>query len=315
MKIGVIGFGYWGPNIVRNFQLISGCQTAMVADLSLENLKKAKELYPNIAITQNYKDILVDPQILAVAIVTPLSTHYSLIKESLLAGKHVFTEKPLVTNSKQGEELVKLADKEKKVLMVGHTFEYNLAIRKIKEILNSGELGRLLFFYSKRVSLGPIRSDTSVIWDFAFHDISIITYLLEQAPKRVFAWGKAFLKEGLEDFGFINLEFLDNIAGHIRVGWLYPIKERGMTIVGDKKFLVFDDINKEKPLTIYNSDLSASYPEVEQGEPLAIECRHFIDCIEKSETPLTDGKRGLEIIKILEALQKSLNSDGKPVNV
>jgi len=307
IKIGVIGYGYWGPNIVRNFQNIKGCQVEMVADLAYRHLKGTKT-------TQNYRDILKNPQIKAVAIVTPAVTHYSLIKESLLAGKHVFTEKPLVLKISQGKELVALANRKKRILMVGHTFEYSPAVRKIKEILERGYLGKPLFIYSKRLSLGPIRSDVSVIWDFAFHDISILTYCLGKNPLRVLARGKAFLKKGIEDFGFIEMEFPNNITSDIQVSWLYPIKERGMTIIGSKKMLVYDDTNKEKPLSIYYKG-KVSHLKVSLAEPLRVECQHFIDCIREKKTPLTDGQRGLKIIKILAAVQKSLDSNSRLIKI
>jgi len=315
IKIGVIGYGYWGPNIVRNFQNIKGCQVEMVADLASRHLEGIKT-------TQNYKDILKNPQIKAVAIVTPAVTHYPLIKESLLAGKHVFTEKPLVLKVNQGKELIALAKRKKRTLMVGHTFEYNPAVRKIKEILKRGGLGKPLFIYSKRLSLGPIRSDVSVIWDFAFHDISIMTYLLDKEPVRVSAREKYLLRRNVADAGFIELEFPNNIAAQISVSWFYPIKERGTIIIGSKKMLVYDDINSEKPLTIYHHQGSSwlvkpkvSYPKIKKEEPLRIECQHFIDCIRKKKTPLTDGQRGLKIIKILAAVQKSLDLNGRIINV
>jgi len=315
IKIGVIGYGYWGPNIVRNFQNIKGCQVKMVADLASRHLEGIKT-------TQNYRDILKNPQIKAVAIATPAVTHYSLIKESLLAGKHVFTEKPLVLKVNQGKELIALAKRKKRTLMVGHTFEYNPAVRKIKEILKRGDLGKPLFIYSKRLSLGPIRSDVSVIWDFAFHDISIITYLLDKEPVRVSAREKYLLRKNVADAGFIEMEFPNNITAQISVSWFYPIKERGTVIIGSKKMLVYDDTNSEKPLVVYHHQGSnwlvkpkISYPKVKKEEPLRIECQHFIDCIRKKKTPLTDGQRGLKIIKILAAVQKSLDSNSRLIKI
>ncbi|HJN62219.1 MAG TPA: Gfo/Idh/MocA family oxidoreductase [Candidatus Parcubacteria bacterium] len=331
INIGIIGCGYWGPNIMRNFQAIKGCQVKMVADLIPENLTKIKKLYPQIITTQNYKDILRNPQIDAVAVITQAATHYSLIKESLLSGKHVFAEKPITLKSSEGEKLISLAKKRRKILMVGHVFEYNSLVRKIKEIIKKGELGKIYFIFSSRLSPGPIRSDVSVVWDFAFHDISIITYLLDKNPLRVSAKGHNSLKKSLEDFGFIDLEFPNHISSRISVAWLYPTKERGMIIVGSKKMLVYNDIDREKPLVLYNKginwsafkkskkisfyDKGVSYPKVKQKEPLRVECQHFIDCLRKKKTPLTDGKRGVKIVKILEKIQKSLDSNGKLINV
>lgn len=321
LKVGVIGCGYWGPNIVRNFEALKDCKVEMVADLSPENLEKIKKFHSRVKTTQNYRDILKDPEITAVAIITQAASHYGFVKESLEAGKHVFVEKPMTINAWQGKDLVLLAEKKKRILMVGHVFEYNPAVNKIKEILKRGDLGKILFIYSKRVSLGPVRSDVSCLWDFAFHDISIITYLLGKNPTGVWAWGKAFLKKGPEDLGFINLEFSNNVSCHIEVSWLYPVKERGMTIIGEKKMLVYNDLDKAKPISIYDYNiktwkiLNISYPKVEVEESLYLECRHFIDCLKRNKIPLTDGKRGVKVVEILEAVQKSLDLGGEKINV
>lgn len=333
IKIGVIGCHYWGPNIVRNFQSLKDCQVEMVADLIPENLKKIKKLYPHLLTTQNYKDILKNPQIEAVSVVTPASTHYALIKESLLAGKHVLTEKPMAIKVKEGEELVDLAEKKGRVLMVGHTFEYSPTVRKIKEILKRGDLGKLYFIYSARVNLGLHRSDVNVVWDLVPHDISILTYLLDENPLDVSARGKFLIRKNLEDFAFIEFEFPKGIVAHVGVSWIFPLKERRMVVVGSKKILVYDDTNQLKPLSIYNKginwsifkkskqktisyfDKGVSYPKVGKGEPLRIECQHFIDCIRKNKIPLTNGQRGIEVLKILEAIQKSLDSNGHLIEI
>lgn len=206
--------------------------------------------------------------------------------------------------------------------MVGNTFEYSSPVRKIKEMLEGGDLGKPLLFYLEKVSLGPIRSDVSVVWDFAYHDISALTYWLGKKPLKVSARGLAFLRKNLDDFGFINLEFPGNIFAHIRAGWLYPQKERGAVIVGAQKMLVYDDLNKENPLTLFENPGvnwraigKNIYPKVDIKEPLKVECEHFLDCIKNNKIPLTDGKRGLEIIEILEAVQKSINLKGKEIGV
>lgn len=322
IRIGIIGCNYWGPNIVRNFHTLKSCQVETVADLVSENLKKIKKLYPEIKTTQNYKDILKDSQIEAVGVVTPAATHYSLIKECLSAEKHVFTEKPLALKVSQGKELIALAKRKRKVLMVGHTFEYSPPVRKMREILKRRELGKPLFIYSKRLSLGPIRSDVNVLWDFAFHDISILTYLLEKEPVWVSARGKYVLRKGIADFGFIELKFPNNITAQISVSWFYPKKERETVIIGSKKMLVYDDTNSKRPLAIYHHQGSnwlvkpkASFPKVKREEPLRIECQHFISCIRKKKIPLTDGQRGLKIITILAAVQKSLDSNSRLIKI
>lgn len=333
IKIGVIGCHYWGPKIVRNFQSLKNCQVLMVADLDLENLLNIKKLYRRLLITQNYKDILKNPQIEAVSIATPASTHYFFAKEALLTGKHVLTEKPMAITVKEGEELVKIAKKTGKVLMIGHTFEYSPAVRKIKDILKKGDLGRLYFISSSRVNLGLHRSDVNVVWDLVPHDISILIYLLEKNPLNVSARGKCFVRKNLEDFAFIEFEFPGKIVAHIHVSWLTPFKERQMILGGSKKMLVYDDTNQAKPLSIYNKginwsvfkkskgkiisyyDQGVDYPKVSSKEPLKIECQHFIDCIKKNKIPLTNGQRGVKVLKILEAIQKSLDSNGHLIKI
>lgn len=333
VKIGVIGCRYWGPKIVRSFQSLKDCEVSMVADLDPKVLINIKKDYPHLSVTQNYKDILKNSQIDAVSIATPASTHYSLAKEALLAGKHVLTEKPMAITVKEGEELIMIAKKSGKVLMVGHTFEYSPSVRKIKEIIKKGELGELFFISSSRVNLGLHRSDVNVVWDLATHDVSILTYLLEKNPLNVSARGKCFVRKNLEDFAFIEFEFPGKIVSHVYVSWLAPVKERRLIIVGSKKMLVYEDTNLDNPITIYNKgivrpisqkskqkavsyyDKGVSYPKASLEEPLKIECRHFIDCIKNKRTPLTDGRRGTEVLKILEAIQKSLNSNGHLIEI
>jgi predicted dehydrogenase len=333
IKIGVIGCHYWGPKIIRNFKSLEDCEVEIVSDLDVENLKEIESKYPGIKTTKDYKLILNNPQIEAVSIVTPASTHYSLAKEFLSAGKHVLTEKPMAIKVKEAEELIFIAKEKNKILMVGHTFEYSPIIRKIKEIIKSGELGDIYFIYSSRVNLGLHRPDVNVLWDLAPHDISILTYLLDKNPINVSARGKSFLRKGLEDFAFIEFEFPGEVISHVHVSWLSPIKERRMIIIGSKKMLLYDDVNSEQPLAVYDKGIDSvifkesnqknvSYydkgmylPRISQGEPLKIECQHFIDCIRENKPPLTNGRRGMEVLKILESIQKSLDLKGELVKI
>lgn len=333
IKVGIIGYGYWGPKILRNFYSLKDCKVEMIADLNPLSLKDIKKFYPDISVTSDYKDILQNKNIKGVSIATPAFTHYSLAKEALLSGKDVLVEKPMALSLKQGKELVNLSKKEKKILMIGHTFEYSPTVRKIKEILKKRELGRIYFISSSRVNLGLHRKDVNVVWDLVPHDISILTYLLNSNPIDVSVKGKSFVRKGVEDFAFVEFEFPNEIIADIHVSWLYPFKQREVIIAGSKKTLVYDDTNIENPIAVYDKgidlkafkesknnlikyyDKGVSYPKVDKREPLNIECEHFIQCIKNRKTPLTNGERGLDVLKILEAVQKSMDSNGNLVKI
>lgn len=334
MKIAVIGCGYWGPNLVRNFIQSNKVSELICCDLDPKRLARMKALYPMVSITNNYKELLDDSDLDAVAIATPVKTHYPLAKEFLLRGKHVYVEKPFTHSYETAYELVKLAEDNKKVLMVGHTFEYTAAVNKIKEIVESGELGRVLYMSCIRVNLGLFQPDINVVWDLAPHDISIILYITGEMPISVNTQGKAHFRSDIEDVATTTLNFRNGIIAFIHNSWLDPNKIRRTTIVGTRKMLVFDDIETQEKIKIYDkgvevppyydtfADFQFSYrygdiysPRIEEYEPLKKLCEHFLDCIRDGRTPHTDGYNGLRVVSILEATSKSLKQGGKAVSI
>lgn len=333
-KVGVIGAGYWGPNLIRNFIQLNRSTVKLVADLDKARLVHMQELYPTIATTVDYKDLLNDKEIEIVAVATPVHTHFCLASEALQAGKHVFVEKPLAASTEEAKQLVALAEKHKRKLMVGHTFIYTAAVRKMKEIVDSGELGKIYYINSQRLNLGLFQPDINVIWDLAPHDISVILYLLGQEPHIVHATGKAHINPSIEDVAVLTMEFKDNLIGFVQTSWLDPDKVRKMTVVGSKKMMVFDDVHPTEKIKIYDkgveqpeyydtfAEFHYSYkygdiviPKIDGREPLRTELAHFLDCIEEDETPMTDGSKGVQVVKILEASQQSLHNSNKPISL
>ncbi|MFA6079508.1 MAG: Gfo/Idh/MocA family oxidoreductase [Candidatus Omnitrophota bacterium] len=334
LKIGIIGCGYWGPNLIRSFGDIDEVVIDTIADLSEERLAQFKKRMPHVTVTRNGSDIIKNPSIDAVVIATPANTHYALAKEALLSGKHVFVEKPLTFDLAEAEELVKIADKAKKVLMVGHTFEYNPAVEKIREYITKKELGDVYYLTSRRLNLGKIREDINAMWNLAPHDISIFIYLLGAMPLEVRAWGASFLQKDIEDLVFVTLTFPGNVTANIQVSWLDPLKVRDMVVVGSKKMVVYDDVDNEGKIKIYDKGadklvLSQAFgefqiklragdvliPKLPMTEPLKKECMHFVDCIINNKTPLTDGRNGLRVVRVLTAAQESLKNGGKAVKL
>ena len=330
IKIGIIGCGYWGPNLIRNFSILKNCQIKWCADLDQSKLAKIKSVYHGIKATNDYKDILKDKNVDAVVIATPASQHYKMAKDALKANKHVLIEKPFVLDSSNGTELIKLAKTKKRVLMIGHTFEYNGAVRKVKDLIDSGDLGDLYYLYSTRVNLGIVRDDINALWNLTPHDISILIYVTGLKPEKVRAVGSSYLRKGIEDTVFMTLDFPKGISGHVHGSWLDPGKIRKMTVVGSKKMVVYDDLDKESKIKIYDKGVSIknteafrlayrygdiNMPLVDSIEPLKLETSHFLECIEKNKKPLSDGESGLRVVKVLEAAQKSLKSDGIPIKI
>ncbi len=340
IKIGIIGCGYWGPNLVRNFNNTLNADVIYCADVDGSRLNHIKSLYPKISVTKNYEDILNKKNVDAVAIATPIETHYKIAKEALIANKHILVEKPITTNSKEAKELMDLAEKNNRVLMVDHTFEYSTPVRKIKEIIGKGELGRIFTIDMIRVNLGLFQEKVNVVADLAPHDISMLLYYLNDLPLAVRAFGKSYIREGIEDDAHINLEFKDSLMANIHVSWLDPCKIRRTTIVGNKKMLVFDDVAEEKikiydkgvtiqknhipkqpyydtyeqwALTYRSGDVYA--PRIENKEPLSVMASHFIECVVHDKRPLSDGHSGLRVVKVLEAAQESLKNDGSKVMI
>ncbi len=329
INVAVIGCGYWGPNLIRNFEQIPKCNMKTCCDLDENNLKRMKLLYPNIETTTNIESILNDSSIDAVAIATPVYTHKKLGKLFLENNKHVFIEKPLASSSEESIELITLANKYDRRLMVGHTFEYTAAVNKAKEIVDSGELGDIFYISSVRVNLGLFQPDINVIWDLAPHDISIILYLLNKFPITVSGQGKAHFRKNIEDVATTTLNFNDGTIAFIHNSWLDPDKIRRITVVGSKKMLVYDDISINEKIKIYDKGVDTppqydtyaefhfSYrygdiytPRIQEYEPLGRECEHFLECIEEGKTPKSDGYSGLRVVSILEAANKSLRNKG-----
>lgn len=320
-NIAIIGCGHWGKNLVRNFHELDLLYAICDVD---ENKKKLfKEKYSDLIVYSDIKTLLTDSKIDAVVISTPAATHYSLAKEVLLSNKDVFVEKPIALNYKDGEELVSLAREKNRILMVGHILEYHPAIIKLKEIIDKGELGKINYLYSNRLNLGRFRTEENILWSFAPHDISVILNLLGETPEEVFAHGGNYLNPNITDVTVTTMNFPSGVKAHIFVSWLHPYKEQKFIVVGDKKMVVFDDVEPSNKLFVYSHKidwierLPVASPEeaepidIEKKEPLRSECEHFIDCINTRKTPKTDGDNGLRVLKILEACQKSLKESRK----
>lgn len=328
-NVAVVGAGYWGPNLIRNFHSIAECRVKAICDTSPDRLAHMKKLYPEIAVTREYADILRDESIDAVAIATPIASHHPFAVQSLKAGKHTFIEKPMAGTSAQCEELIALAEERSLTLMVGHTFIYTPTVRRIKEIIDSGELGEVMYVSTRRLNLGLFQNRHNVVWDLAPHDLSIILYLLGEDPVSVNCQGKAHLKPGIEDVTSMTLNFPNGIFALVHNSWIDPKKIREITIVGSRKMLVYDDIEPIEKIRIYDkfvelpahSDTFAEWqfsyhyggmqaPYIRQTEPLSVECQHFLDCILQGARPDTDGYAGLRVVRILEAASQSLGQNG-----
>lgn len=329
INIGIIGCGYWGPNYVRIFNEILESNIKYCCDLNEENLSKIKKLYPVEKTTKDYRELVRDKNVDAVVITTPVNTHYEIVKDCLKTKKHILVEKPFTSTSKQAEELLELVKKNNIILMVGHVYEYNPGTQKLKEIIKERKLGDLYYIKTERIGLGPIRKQASALWDLATHDISIVTYLLDDLPISVTVEGESYIQKGIEDLVVLTLRFSQKIICTIYASWLAPEKIRKVTVVGSKGMAVFDDVNKTEMLKIYERKINSNLlnttpqysdhqnivsigdvyiPHIKQSEPLENQALHFLECISKNKKPLTDVEDGLNIIKILEAAEKSLRS-------
>jgi predicted dehydrogenase len=328
----VIGCGYWGPNLVRNFMTISNDSVKMVCDRDPQRLEYMRKLYPSIGLTSDEQSVIDNKEIEAVVIATPVVTHYILARKALEAGKHVFIEKPMASSVKECQELIKIARKKKTTLMVGHTFLYTPVVKKIKEIIDKRELGEILYISSRRLNLGLFQKDINVAWDLAPHDISIILYIMNEKPVSVNCQGMAHLTEGVEDVTNISLQFEGKKFATIHSSWLDPNKVREMTFVGSKRMLVYNDIEPNEKIKIYDkrvevpphyntfAEFHYSYhygdvysPYINQTEPLRVECQHFWECIETGKEPDSSGQNGLEVVQILEASSESLRNGGSRI--
>jgi len=335
IKIGLIGCGDWGKNLLRNFANLPGCVLLSCCDENPKQIEKLCPNYPGVKFTKDPTEIIENSNLDAVVISTPPASHFELSKAAILADKDVFVEKPLVLNVEEGEYLVGLAEKEKKILMVGHIMEYHSATLKLKEYMDKGELGKIYYLYSTRVNLGKVRDIENALWSFAPHDISMILFLLEKDPISVTASGECYLQKdkGIEDVVFLNMQFEDGIMAHVHVSWLDPHKERKLTVVGERKMAVFDDSKSAEKIVIYDKGVNiktdySTYgeylslrfgdiliPQIESTEPLKVECQHFIDCVQTRKPPRSDGRDGLRVLKVLDAAQSSLKMGGSPVEI
>ncbi|MBW4673044.1 MAG: Gfo/Idh/MocA family oxidoreductase [Desmonostoc geniculatum HA4340-LM1] len=334
INIGVIGYGYWGPNLVRNFVEMPGVQVRTVSDFKPELLTKVQARYPAIQITQDCQDIFTDPKIDAVAIATPVSTHFQLALAALQAGKHVLVEKPMTTTSEQAIRLIEEAEKRNLVLMVDHTFVYTGAVRKMHDLIATNSLGDIYYYDSVRVNLGLFQHDVNVVWDLAVHDLSIMNYVLPSQPYAVSATGISHVPGEPENLAYLTLFFEKNLIAHINVNWLAPVKIRRTLIGGSQRMIVYDDLEPSEKLKIYDKGITVNgnsesvyqmmigyrtgdmwSPKLDMTEALKTEGLHFINCIEKGDRPLTDGEAGLRVVRILEAATQSLKKQGQLIEL
>jgi predicted dehydrogenase len=328
VRVGVIGCGYWGPNLIRNFDELGASEIVAVADLNQQRLAHIKTRFPTTQVTTDYRD-LFSLGLDAVVVATPPATHYAIAREALNNGLGVLVEKPLALNSAHAEELVELAARRKLTLMVGHTFEYNPAVHELKRLISSGEVGEVYYIDAVRVNLGLFQPKANVLWDLAPHDISIILYLLGHRNATISAQGTACIFDGIHDVVYMNMQFPGGPMAHIRVSWLDPSKTRRITVVGSKKMVVYDDVEPLEKIKIYDKgvdrppytdtfgEFQCCYrygdvviPHISFAEPLRQECQHFVECVASGRTPQSDGLIGLNVVKVLEAAQRSLQSGG-----
>lgn len=334
IRIGVIGCGYWGPNLIRNFSHLKGSQVLMCSDLSEDRLNHMRNLYPQIETTTDYRRVLARKEIDAVVVATPPDTHMKLTVEALRAGKHVFVEKPLALSTVDGTAMVEEAQKAGRVLIVGHTFVYTAAVNKIKEVIESGELGQVMYISTTRVNLGIFQESINVVWDLAPHDVSILNYILDAAPESVATQASSYIRKNVQDVAFLTLRYPNDVLAHVHVSWLNPNKIRSTTVVGSKKMLVYDDISALEKIRIYDKgvtvtphydtfgefNLSYRYgdilvPRLDDAEPLKVACQHFVDCVEKGTAPRSSGIHGLNVVRVLEAAVESIREDGRVISV
>jgi predicted dehydrogenase len=331
IRVGVIGYGYWGPVVARNFQTADGCQLAAVCDANPAAQERARKAHPGIQVTGDVSEIIRSPHIDAVAVITPVWTHFELAKAALENGKHVFVEKPFTASSAEASQLIDLAAARRLQIMVDHTFLFTGAVRKIRQLIDQGVLGKLFYYDSSRVNLGLFQHDVNVVWDLAPHDLAIMNHLIDAEPECVSATGQCHLN-GKEDIAYVTVYFSRMLA-HINVNWLSPVKVRTTLIGGEKKMVVWNDLDADEKVKVYDKgveitngtgvyDLLVSYrsgdmwaPKVEQTEALRIEANYFVECVTKNQAPFNDGVAGLRVVRLLEAAAQSLKQQGRPVEL
>jgi predicted dehydrogenase len=331
LRVGVVGYGYWGPNIVRNFSAQEHSRVTMVCDRRPEALGRVMKSHPDVEVSSEVMEVVRSPHIDVVAVVTPVWTHYELAKAALLHGKHVFVEKPFTSNSAQAEELIELAERKNLKIMVDHTFLFTPAVRKIKQLIEARELGDIYYYDAMRVNLGLFQHDVNVIWDLAPHDFAIMDYLLPERAEAVVATGQKHVN-GVEDVAFVTIYYPNKLIAHVNVNWLSPVKVRTTLVGGDKKMLIWNDLESDEKIKVYDRgvhhtrtgegiyDLLVSYrsgdmwaPQLENAEALKLEIEHFNECIRENKRPINDGISGLRIVKMLQAADESLKSRGTQV--
>jgi predicted dehydrogenase len=341
--IGIIGYGYWGPNLVRNFFETPDCRVVSVSDLSRDRLAKIGPRYPTVETTTDYRDLLRDPRIDAVVVATPVSTHFELGMEALRAGKHVLIEKPMTCDASEALKLVDEADLRKRILAVDHTFVYTPAVRKIHDLVTKGDLGEIYYYDSVRVNLGLFQHDVNVIWDLAVHDLSIMDFVLPAQPVAVAASGMGHVAGEPENMAYVTLHFDARVMAHVHVNWLAPVKVRRTLIGGSKKMIVYDDLEPSEKIKVYDKGITVNgdagngngngngnryamlvnyrtgdvlSPQLDiTTEALTIELRHFLECIREDKTPIVDGHAGLRVVRLLEAATESMRNAGRPVEL
>ncbi len=334
ITVGVIGYGYWGPNLVRNFMETPGARVGMVADLRPERLSSIQKRYPTIEVTTDPRALIASPAVDAVIVATPVSTHFDLALAALEAGKHVLVEKPLASSSEQASRLIDEAARRNRVLMVDHTFVYTGAVQRIRDLVASGDIGDVYYYDSVRINLGLFQHDVNVLWDLAVHDLSIMDFVLAQRPVAVSATGLAHVPGEPENIAYMTMFFEGRLLAHVHANWLAPVKVRQTLIGGSRRMIVFDDLEASEKVKIYDRGISVNpspeniyqmlvgyragdmwAPQLPVGEALSVEARHFVDCIERSAAPTTDGHAGLRVVRLLEAATRSMERRGAVVDL
>jgi len=322
VRVGVVGLGYWGPNLARNFAAIPGCELTWLCDASPDARARLERSFPAARSTGELDDLLTDEQLDAVVLATPVPTHAELAVAVARAGKHCFVEKPLATTAADAERAVAAAEQAGTILMVGHLLEYHPAVARLKQLIDSDELGGLYYIYGNRLNLGKLRADENALWSLGAHDVSVALHLIDEEPDECFAQGASYVREGVQDVVFCYLRFPSGVVAHLHLSWLDPHKERRITVVGERRMATFDDMLIEGKLTIYDKGFDEDTrswgeyiarsgdtfsPRIANVEPLRVECEHFVHCVRTGETPRSDGRSGLRVVRVLEALQHSLD--------
>ena len=329
LRIGVVGLGYWGPNLARNFNAIPGCELAWLCDASADARARVGASFPQPRLTAEVDEILADPSVDAVALATPVVTHADLAVRVLEAGKHCFVEKPLAQTVADAERAVAAAEGSGRVLMVGHLLEYHPGVQQLRQLVDSGELGeRIYYIYGNRLNLGKLRADENALWSLGAHDVSVVLYLAQEEPWEFLAHGESYVQEGVEDVVFCFLRFPSGLSAHLHLSWLDPHKERRFTVVGSGRMATFDDMAIEGKLKIYDKGFDQGArgygeyitrtggifsPEIPNVEPLRLECEHFVECVRHGRRPRSDGLSGLRVVRVLEELQRSLDASARAV--